>query len=109
MPIVRNEALRKRRFSKRPSQQRRGIEKPGFIHLPAIGQVPHSKIEYMLSERNNCWVKLQEHPRLILLTEPLAYFARLLPSFKRVRLPNYKVRLEPVAIQIDDHEVPLHL
>lgn len=70
----------------------RDVEPPGFIHLPKLGLVAHSRIHHFESDRNYCRVYLKGDKNEYLLSEGLCYFERRLPDFVRVsryRLENH--------------------
>ncbi|QHV99257.1 hypothetical protein [Spirosoma endbachense] len=61
----------------------RAAQPPGFIHLPTIGPTPIERIQMIRSEGMYSKVKLKRK-KLQLVSEPLSYFARLLPDFQVV-------------------------
>jgi hypothetical protein len=72
----------------------RGIEPPGYLHLPKIGQVPIRTIAYFVNEGSSyAWVHFVGNPTPKLLSEGTAYWQKQLPYFIRCVGPKNKVTL----------------
>jgi hypothetical protein len=73
----------------RPGRHKlRDAQPPGMIHLPRIGLTPIDRIQLIKSDGMYSQVKLKREKSLHLVSEPLAYFKRLLPDFQIVLYRN---------------------
>ncbi|WP_338871769.1 LytTR family transcriptional regulator DNA-binding domain-containing protein [Spirosoma sp. SC4-14] len=64
--------------------QLRDKEPPGYIMLPALGLTAINDIFGFISDTPYVRVQLRGHFEPVLITEPLRYFEKRLPHFRRI-------------------------